>query len=715
MNAITRIPRIEDVDEIQYKGRTWRVVARGQVDLTLRTINEPALFESIRYEKLPALLEKPDFKLIPGARKLSQNIDRKFSTEELIIDLPNWQKTTVLEREFCVQLWLKAESAGKVKRVPRKARRFINKLERKLIKWLRKKNNGTKRIQRGQRHTLSKSPGFSTLMNWVRTYERSGRVAISLIDRRMNSGSKRWRKFTPETYAFIDEFILIYASPQRPTARSVARRCLDAIDEENEQLSATGGELFGRPCLRTIERKIANLPAFFVCCQREGVDAARLKFVNTGRGLQTLFPGERVEIDCWTGDIMLLLVDSGLAKHMTKEELARVPRAKMTVIVAIDHCTRVILGMRVISNPNGRDAVATLEMVTRDKSEITNALGTSRQWHHCVRPAMVVSDMGPEFANDAFEMAVLTLWSAYERNPAATPYLRSVNERLFGVFAQDLMAFLDGRTFANIFERGKLNPAERAVLTPDELTELLVWYVVDIYHQMPHSGIDYHSPALMWELMSSEVGYSTPPCGQHRRAAFGEHLERTLEGRGVLVNGIRYSSDLLRQLHHDRHDHKVELRYYTEDISWIMVKCNSEWVPAYSHISGLENVSAKVWCATIAELRKRGDEIYRQNLPTIRRAIRHFENKLKTVSATRWMTEKRTTAEFIDRQETQLFMGEEIIPWGDNDEDGDELRHLYEAGIPTGIAAESNEHMDDRPTAIPSTPRRIWTIEEDGE
>ncbi len=213
-------------------------------------------------------------------------------------------------------------------------------------------------------------------------------------------------------------------------------------------------------------------------------------------------------------------------------------------------------------NGSADETVRVLEMATREKTAISDAVGTTFDWVEGGGFSMVVSDQGSEFANDRYETAVLAALAAYERNPAAAPSLRGANERLFGVFSTKLTPMMSGRTFGNIFERGDVDPASSAALTPEQLLRILIWYVVDIYHRTPHSGIGYTAPSVKWAELTKEVGTTAPPDGYRMRAAFGEALTRQVDGTGVLVNGIRYTSPKLRKFFVDHYMCDVNLRMH---------------------------------------------------------------------------------------------------------------------------------------------------------
>lgn len=703
--------RIYPHDKVDYLGSNWRAFTHGSEGVVLRSVEDPEIFDTIPHEKLRRLLKAPHFKIWPGHYSQKSARFRAVGTEELITNLPPWQQETIRHRLFCVQRWLTEEDAGNVKRTPLCSAAFITALDVEMMKRCIGNKFQHKKRQTGQKVEITFGPSFDTLMRWVRKYEKSGCDPMSLKDGRCNSGN--WnRKFCDETYAFIDDQILAYASPDRPYANAVALETQWAIDDLNEIRAEAGENPLGRPCSRQIERYISDLPPFFVTCEREGIDRGRSQFMSSSAGLETLIPCERFEMDGWKGDFMILLRDSGIASKLPPEILKKIPRRRVWVYVVIDHATRCVVGLRVVMSGKADETVRVLEMATRDKTAISDAVGTTFDWVEGGGFSMVVSDQGSEFANDRYETAVLAALAAYERNPAAAPSLRGVNERLFGVFSTKLTPMMSGRTFGNIFERGDVDPASTAALTPEQLLRILIWYVVDIYHRTPHSGIGYTAPSVKWAELTKEVGTTAPPDGYRMRAAFGEALTRRVDGTGVLVNGIRYTSPKLRKFFVDHYMCDVNLRVDPYDISWIVVQVDDAWVAAYSTIPDLEGVTLEEWSGANLARKRKGQEQFERDLPAIRRAIASIRKINGDAAALVGLTPKRLTADYINKLEEELFSGEEVIPWSDPEPIPD-VGEIFASGTPTGQSSHEPPKSETPATDIPrsSDLPSNWTLE----
>lgn len=710
------VHRIDHNDKVDYNGSSWRAFSHGSEGVTLQNIDNVGLFDTISHEKLRRLLKAPHFKIWPGHYSQNSARFRAMVTEELLVDWPAWQQRKILERVFCVQRWLAAEDAGKVMRSLRHSKAFMDELNHELMAKCIKRNLQSRKKQTGQRVEITFGPSFDTLMRWVRKYEKAGHNPLSLRDGRSNSGNRN-RKFCVETYAFIDSQILAYASPECKKANAVAFDTRLAIDDENEARRTSGKNVLGRPSIRQIERYIAQISPFLVACGRLGVDRARNKFMCSAGGLETLYPGERFEMDGWKGDVMLLLRDTGMASQLPPDILNKIPRSRVWVYVVIDHATRCVVGVRVVLNGTADDTVRVLEMATQNKTAISQAVGTTFEWVEGCGFSMLVSDQGSEFANERCETAVLASLAAYERNPAAAPSLRGVNERLFGVFSTKIMPMVNGRTFGNIFERGDVDPSSTAALTPEQLARILIWYIVDIYHRTPHKGIGYVAPSVKWAELTKEVGITAPPDGYRMRAAFGEHISRKVEGRGVLINGIRYTSPKLRKFFVENYKCDVDIRIDPYDISWVVVRTGDEWVAAYSTIIDLEGVTSEEWATANLERKRLGRKQFEQDLPAIRRAIAAIKKINGDAAILAGLTPKRLTAAFIEKMERELFFGNELVPWGDPEPIPD-AADIFSGGIATSQADLEPQAIDapspkDVVAAEPISSRPKWTLGED--
>lgn len=219
----------------------------------------------------------------------------------------------------------------------------------------------------------------------------------------------------------------------------------------------------------------------------------------------------RGQIDEWKIDLITLLKESGLDSSLTPEQREEVERSRLWLCAVIDCRTRVILGISLCKTPTSNDALRALSLVFKDKSKISEAFGCETDWkQHCGIGALV-ADNGSAFVSDAFRAAVLGLGIDLAFGPAGKPQLRGTIERMFRTYVLQLMILLSGRTFSNSIDRGDYPAEYLAALDLDELQEVFVRFIVDIYHNCPHEGLNGETPANCWDRLSKKTAYATPP------------------------------------------------------------------------------------------------------------------------------------------------------------------------------------------------------------
>lgn len=167
------------------------------------------------------------------------------------------------------------------------------------------------------------------------------------------------------------------------------------------------------------------------------------------------------------------------------------------------------------------------------------------------------------------------------------------------------MPFLSGRTFFNPVERGDYPSEQLSCLNDDDLIQILLTYIVDIYHQTPHGSLSGETPANCWERLSRLNGILPVPDGLALRVAFGLSFKRRLRGDGVLFAGLSYSSDALREVFLHAPERQVEIRVDLFDLGWIAVRINNDWQAAVCNHAGFNGVRYSDWQQATRNLREK--------------------------------------------------------------------------------------------------------------
>jgi putative transposase len=189
-------------------------------------------------------------------------------------------------------------------------------------------------------------------------------------------------------------------------------------------------------------------------------------------------------------DLIVLLILLGVWDHMTPDERKALgldkPTVRVWLSVAMDSYSRSILAMRLSPAPSIKSALATVEMILTEKTPWADAVGALTPWCMAGLPETIVTDAAGPYRSARFRAALADLGITATRAAAGEAQLRARIERFYGTVSTALMPRLSGRTFSNIIQRGD-HPSEKlAALTIEELGNVIVRWVVDVYHNSCH-------------------------------------------------------------------------------------------------------------------------------------------------------------------------------------------------------------------------------------
>lgn len=402
-------------------------------------------------------------------------------------------------------------------------------------------------------------------------------------------------------------------------------------------------------------------------CRREGTAAARKKFAPVGKGLQVTRPLQRVEIDEWDVDILALLADAGLLEHLSDEErhafkFAGKKTVRWKLTVAICATTRCILAMIMTPSAKSSAAIQAIKMVLSDKGALSTAVRAHDAWHMHGVPDEIVTDCGSAFRSQEFQTVCFDLGISALRTVAGLPELRARIERFFRTIGMNLLPELPGRTFSSIIEKGDANPADRACLTENDLAFVLVRWVVDVYHNTPHSGLDGETPLQCWERLTKEFSVTPPPDTGTCRQIFGTKLARKLDKTGILVLGMRYHSESLAAHHRHRGDQDVEVRWLPSDIGTIEVRIGKDWISVPAVMDQAHGLSAQLWMSAVRQVRAADPDRKRHDEKVVLAALRDIRERSEDAQAAMGLLVEDWSGERLRMEEQKLTIGFEAGP-----------------------------------------------------
>jgi putative transposase len=464
--------------------------------------------------------------------------------------------------------------------------------------------------------------GGTTLKVWYSRWRKSGGSLVALVPLHDLKGAAGF-KLDPEVEAIIEQRVredwLILEGPPLSHVIVFIENAIDAINEgRSEALVVPNG--------MTIRRWVkANISKFDEVYFRKGKKAAEDLFRHVRKAPQATRPLEIVEVDHTPLDVLAVDVDGSPKKGHDKDK--RTKRVWLTV--AICAATRMIVGFHISDErPSWTSVMNCLRMAVLPKD--LQGLKVITSWPVFGVPEIVKLDNGKEFHSRSMKAAAGQLRFELRYMPRRKPHLKGKVERLIGTINRDFTAYLTGRTFRDVRERGDYDSVGRAAFTIPKLVELFTIWVVDIYHNRPHRGLFGRTPLGRWEDLSG-FGVRVPPSREELSPLIALVVNRTIQRDGIHFLGLTYQSDALKGVRRRKGFHygqeyliKVdptditELLFLDEDIGeWDAVPC--------SDIALVDGISLPEWRDTVALARKmtaKGQQVARDTLKAASESLR---------------------------------------------------------------------------------------------
>lgn len=670
-------------------GQEYWFTSTGAKGLIVTATTAPHSVRAISNEEFANLLRSPRLRCVPGGASRAGAERKLDGRPEYFRDLAEKDQKIALWRQTYVEILLAEIEAGDSKWNEPSVNRVLPKIIAAADAQIRDHARGIHK--RAGRIVLNRTPPCAkSLITWARRYRNAGYDIMALVPETHRSGQSGSRMQPGELAAF-EELLGLYLTPLGSSIDKVHESATNLYVDINRARLEQDLPAFSIPSRSTVYRAIQALGPYETYLQRHGVSAANSEFALSEYGVQALRPMERVEIDEWEVDLMTLVTAGETAPLLTDKEITALKEQRLFVCVAIDCATRCIVGLTLSRSTTSEAAIRCLETVTIDKTDIAVQFGCRAGWHQAGRPEVVATDQGSAFVAEVFKIVVAGLHSRLLHPPGGVPKLRSRIERVFRTFGTHLVSRFRGRTFSNPEQRGDYDSEAEASLTEHDLLAAFVTYIVDVYHQRPHRGLQGETPAQCWDRLTKRHGPTMPVDAMDRRAIFGVELERAVTGRGVRVFGADYACDELREAYKHRHVHKVRLRFDQLDMGWIAVEVAGKWYPAYDLSRALSGVSFYQWCAyakTVMDHHREGAaltaEVYHDGL-------RRLELLSTEAAKAAQLGRMTLSADEVDKAEKALGLGLHLLPAASTTESGAESDWFnggFEAGVETDLDAE---------------------------
>jgi len=288
------------------------------------------------------------------------------------------------------------------------------------------------------------------------------------------------------------------------------------------------------PARNTVALRIAELDPMRTVRRREGPEASRGLQGVGGVPPAVTAPLEQVQIDHTVIDLIVV------------DERDRQPIGRPYLTIAIDVCTRCVLGMVVtLEAPSAVSVGLCLAHVACDKRPWLEGLDVEMDWPMSGKPRLLYLDNAAEFKSEALRRGCEQHGIRLDYRPPGQPHYGGIVERIIGTAMQMIHDELPGTTFSHPGQRGEYDAENKAALTLRELERWLA-LAVGTYHGSVHNSL-LQPPAACWTEAVTRVGI---PAVVTRSTAFLVDflpvIRRTLTRTGFVIDHIHYYADALK-------------------------------------------------------------------------------------------------------------------------------------------------------------------------
>ncbi|GAB4541221.1 MAG: hypothetical protein Tsb0014_32990 [Pleurocapsa sp.] len=416
-------------------------------------------------------------------------------------------------------------------------------------------------------------PSYNSVYQWVKKYKQSEGNIHSLVSNTTKKGN-RISRLQPEVQQIIEQAIdEIYLNRNQGSIKDTYDRVIVLIVEENQYRQNLNLPELKIPNYMAIRNIIKKIPSQERDRARLGKRTADLihQPVSVGQGANPTRPLEVVEID------------HSLLPFYVLDNEYRLPVGLPWLTSAIDVYSQTVVGYYLTFDPPSYlsvmycllHSIRTKEYVKSEYPRVKN------DWISFGLMETLKVDNGTDFRGKSLEDACRELKVNLEFCPVRTPWYKATVERYFGSIQTQLSGKIPG-SCAKFLQENDYDPKKQAVITLNELQEIIHIFLIDIHNQSSHTKLK-STRASVWLCGVQSYPLTLPSSDDTLKVLLGDIEERTISRKGIEFYYLFYNSDRLQTLR-DRYEandfrrsnkirskEKAKFKYNRNDISVIYV------------------------------------------------------------------------------------------------------------------------------------------------
>lgn len=529
-----RIIRFGKADQLNIKDVAYGIVCKDDQGVTVRTIGGSRHTTTFTHEQLFAMYVNREMRIIRGTVEalpagVQNNLHKdleEFCPRDRAEAMRRYDYVTACEKYFSEKKFSRRpEGYEAIAKICARLRRFRSHLE---------SNTGF------QSMALEEVSG-GTVREWYWRFQRSDRDIASLIPLHRQKGSPI-TSVDPEVMEVVcDRVTTVWLTMERPPLTQVHELIVADIENLNRD-RVVALEPPSETWLRVwVKRNVSEYERVYF---REGKIAAELRFGNVRKTNMPTRPMEVVELDHTYFDILTKVEEPGQSgdKRRKKKKTVRV-----WLTMAICVATRVIIGWHIDAVSPGWIAVMScLQMAIMPKD--SSIWGAKTSHPSFGFPELLKLDNGKVEHSNSIKAFAAQARFEIRWCPRAKGKLKPHIERAIGTVSRDFMAFLPGKVFRDVREKGDYRSDAKAEFTLEEIRYWFGYYICEIYHNRTHRGLFKQTPLQRWRDLGM-VGVKLPSSYKELQAIAGLVVPRKVTNKGVCFLGLQYQSDELVAAH----------------------------------------------------------------------------------------------------------------------------------------------------------------------